>query len=91
MLDGAVAQARDRAAVRAVDLQFEELAAADEDRLRVEQRAVVEREAALVADGEQGTHEVLPAPHPAGDPVQGNGEDLARYGPAFHIMGQCGG
>ncbi len=59
------------------------LAAADEDRLRVESGAVAERYPALLADGEQRPHEVLPVSHPAGDPVQGDVNDLARHGAAF--------
>src|SRR6202012_3475662 len=55
------------------------LAAADEDRLGVDDGAVVQRYAALLADGEQRPDEVLPVTHPAGDPVQGDVNDLARH------------
>jgi hypothetical protein len=58
-------------------------APADQDRLGVEHGAVVEPDAALLADREQGPDEVLPVSHPAGDPVQCNLDDLACHGPAF--------
>ena len=59
------------------------LAAADEHRLGIQHGSVVERDPALLPDGEQRPHQVLPVSHPAGDPVQGDVNDLARHRPAF--------
>jgi len=42
--------------------------------------ALVSADAALLADAEQGPHQVLPVPHPPGDPVEGDVDDLARHG-----------
>ena len=59
------------------------LVAPDQDRLGVEDRAVVERHAALLADAEQRPDQVLPVAHPAGDAVQGDVDDLARHASPF--------
>ena len=49
-------------------------------------KALAERQAALLADGEQRPQEVLPVSHPAGHPVQGDMNDLARHQPAFRVV-----
>jgi FAD binding domain len=51
----------------------------DQDGLGVDAGAVVEPHAALLADGEQGPHQVLPVSHPPGDPVHGDVDDLASW------------
>jgi hypothetical protein len=56
------------------------LVAPDQDRLGVEAGAVLEPDTALLPDGEQRPHQVLAVPHPAGDTVEGDGDDLARHG-----------
>jgi LacI family transcriptional regulator len=60
------------------------LVAPDQDRLGVEAGAVLEPDAALLSDGEQRPHQVLPVPHPAGDAVQGDGDDLAFMALPFY-------
>ena len=56
------------------------LPAPDQDRLGVEAGAVLEPDTALLPDGEQRPHQVLPVPHPAGDTVDGDVDDLPRHG-----------
>jgi hypothetical protein len=63
------------------------LAAADQDGLGPQDRAVAEVEAALLADGEDGADQVLAVSHPAGDAVHGDPHCLTCHvdpSPALH-------
>jgi hypothetical protein len=79
------------------DLPQPLLAAPDQDRFRAERRPVLEGDTALVAEAEDGTHQMLAVAHPAGDPVHGHLDHLARHrllpggsGPAAHALdGPC--
>jgi hypothetical protein len=52
------------------------LVASDQDRLDLNFRAVFEGKAAVVADGEDGTEQVLAVTHSSGDAVHGDADRL---------------
>jgi hypothetical protein len=66
-------------AVALGDLHQLLLVAADQNRLGPQPPPVREREAALIPDGQQRTHQVLAVPHPAGHAVERDADP-----PAFH-------
>jgi hypothetical protein len=58
------------------------LAAADQQQLRPEHRTVAQREPAALANGQQGTDQVLAIAHPSGDTVHDDPDrDASGHGP----------
>ncbi len=79
-----------RQAVPLRDLAQPRLAAPDQDRLGIHDRAAVQRHAALLADAEQGPDQMLPVAHPPGDAVQGHEHDLACHRSPFTLGARPG-